>query len=215
VLLPAGFDPEEAHTLIVALHGIGSSARAFGIVGAPIAAQGYIVALPEAAYPVLNDDGQLGFDWWLGYLPDLAMHARAMEPLVLDHLPAVVNDLRQRYRIDRVYPLGFSQGALTAYIAGIYNGDLFDGIIAFGGRIDAAWFQGDTLAAGREVRVLILHGREDKAIRFAEAEHARDLLTANGYDVTFRPFGGGHVVPPDQLGFVMDWIEALASEGEE
>ena len=43
---------------------------------------------------------------------------------------------------------------------------------------------------------------------FSGAERTRDLLIEHGYDVTFRAFEGGHVVPRDELGFVINWIRA-------
>jgi predicted esterase len=104
----------------------------------------------------------------------------------------------------------------------INNSGLFDGIISFGPPgfdgfrgpsrdgtsrpRGSSWFTGNTLAAGSGVRVLLVHGREDPHAPFAVSEHARDTLKDAGYDVTFRPFVGGHTVPKDQLGFVGKWI---------
>lgn len=160
---------------------------------------------------MLDGEGQLAYDWWLYQMPeDLQMHARALLLLVNDHLPAVIRELRQRYEIDRVYLLGFSQGALTAYLAGIHQHDLVDGIIAFGSLTRAEWYSGDALAEGRDVRVLIAHGTADQRVAFSEGERARDLLRQHGYDVTFRAFDGGHIVPLDELELAIDWIETAA-----
>ena len=213
VMLPEDFDPEEPHTLVLALHGYASTAEAFRRVAAPFVENGYVVALPEAAYAVLVD-GRLGYDWWLYQMPEnQAMHFRALQPLVYDHLPAVVNDLRERYRIDAVYVLGFSQGALTAFLLGVYQHALFDGIVGFGGLALAEWYEGDVLAEGRDVRVLIVHGEADAKVAFADGERTRDLFAEHGYDVTFRAFDGGHLVPLDQLDFVADWIRGGTASG--
>jgi predicted esterase len=56
------------------------------------------------------------------------------------------------------------------------------------------------------VPVLIVHGKSDESVPFAMAERTRDLLRANGNDVTFRSFEGGHEVPQDQLVVAVDWI---------
>lgn len=207
VQLPDDFDPMKPHSLILALHGYGSSSEAFQRKTATFAMEGFIVALPEAAYPMLNDNGELGYDWWLYQLPDQMMHKRALSPLIYDHLPAVVKDLQQKYLIDNVYVFGFSQGALTAYLVGIYNHDLFDGIIAFGAGTEADWYEGNTLASGKDTKVLIVQGETDERTPLSWMEQSRDLLINNGYDVTYRTFDGGHIVPGEQINFAIDWIK--------
>jgi phospholipase/carboxylesterase len=211
VILPPDFDSEVPHSLIIALHGYGSSAEAFANHTRPFTRSGYILAVPEAAYAMLDGEGKLVYDWWLYQMPDREeLHQRAIQSLVNDHLPAVIRDLRQRYRIDQVYILGFSQGAMTAYLAGICQPALFDGIVAFGGMTRKEWYPGDTLAQGQHVPVLILHGKSDTRMPFSEGERARDLLMKGGYDVTFRPFSGGHTVPSNEFDFVVAWLRQRA-----
>jgi len=206
VLLPADFDPEQAHTLIVALHGYGSSAEAFGRVGHRLADAGFIVALPEAAYPMLVGQ-KLGYDWFLYHQGDDALQLRAGKLEAEDHLPAVVTDLRRRYRVDDVYVLGFSQGAIVAVVTGVNNNGLFDGIITFGlPAFDTAWFRDHALRTGRDLRILLVHGDQDQRAPIEYAQQARDTFRTAGYDVTFRTFSGGHSVPNDELAFVQRWV---------
>jgi len=206
VLTPSDFDGKRAHTLIVALHGYGSSAEAFARVGRRLADAGLIVAIPEASYPFLVNE-KLGYDWFLLHEGDDAMQLRAGMLEAADHLPGVVTDLRRRYRIDRVYVLGFSQGAIMAVVVGANHSGLFDGIITFGlPAFDTAWFLDDTLNTSCDLKVLIIHGTQDQRAPIAASERARDTLRAAGYDVTFRTFPGGHSVPNDQLEFVQTWL---------
>lgn len=211
VILPSEFHAEHAHTLIVALHGYGSSAEAFSRVGRKLADAGCIVALPEAPYPMLVN-GKLGYDWFLYHRGDDALQLRAGKLGATDHLPGVVTDLRRRYRIDDVYVLGFSQGAIGAFVTGLNNCGLFEGIVTFGlPAFDTAWFLDNTLSTARDLRILIIHGDQDERAPIDYSQKARDTLREAGYDVTLRTFSGGHSVPNDELDFVKTWVQ---QEGE-
>lgn len=206
LFFPDGFDAGEPRTLIVALHGYGSSAEAFSRVGEQLAAAGFLVAVPQAPYAFVTE-GRLGFDWTLHHLDDDVLSDRATLPLVWQFLPALVRDLGERYSVDRVYALGFSQGAVLAMATSINNHDVFDGVVSFGlPDFRPGWFPGDAFAAGREVDVLLVHGDADDRVPFAVSEAARDRLVAAGYDVTLYSFSGGHSVPDEQLARVAQWI---------
>jgi predicted esterase len=212
VFFPPEFEAKRARTLIVALHGIGGTAEEFHRIAEAFAAEGFMVAVAQAAYPMLTQ-GKIGYDWSLLHRGDFALIKRATELASSNQLPTVVTDLRKRYRIDRVYILGFSQGALLAMVTGLYNSGLFDGVVSFGPpAFDTSWFTGNILAASSGVRILLVHGQEDQSARFAVSEHARDSLKDAGYDVTFRPFAGGHTVPNDQLDFVVKWMRNINPE---
>jgi phospholipase/carboxylesterase len=208
VILPPQYDPAEPHTLVVALHGYGSTAEAFRRSTKPFTEAGFVVALPEASYAVTTEDGELGYDWWLYQYPeDEKLHFRAASLLVGTSLPALVEDLCGSYGADHVYLFGFSQGALTSFMLGLTKPDLVDGIIAFGGMASADWYPGDTLENASGVPVLMVQGTSDERIPLAWAKSTVELLQANGNEVTFRTFEGGHLVPPGQVQASVTWIK--------
>ena len=205
---PDDFDATRPHALIVALHGYGSSAEAFGRVAEKLVGNGFIVAVPQAPYAFLID-GRLGFDWTLFHIGDDTLADRAALPLIREYLPTVVRDISARYPIDDVYVLGFSQGAVMALATAIVNHDLYAGAISFGlPDYRPGWLPEGALASGHDVEILLLHGRQDDRAPFAASEAARDHLSAAGYDVTLRGFNGGHTVPDVQLDYVSRWIRA-------
>jgi len=211
MILPPGFVAEQAHTLIIALHGYGSSSEGFQRVGERLAEAGYLVALPETTYPFLTEEGKLGFDWGLYHTGDPELDQRAFELLVTQYMPEAVRAIKERYAIEDTYLLGFSQGAIAAVLSGIYTNEAFDGVISFGlGGYDPAWFEIPVLAApltsGTHLSVLLIHGEADERVPLAVSELARDHLVGAGYDVTLRTFRGGHTVPNDQLDFVARWL---------
>jgi phospholipase/carboxylesterase len=57
------------------------------------------------------------------------------------------------------------------------------------------------------LRVVQSHGRQDPLLPFSMAERLRDLLLANGLEVQWIPFNGGHGIPPAAI----EGIEGLLS----
>lgn len=211
MILPSGFAPQEPHTLIVVLHGYGSSAERFRRVGERLAAAGFLVALPEATNAFMTEGGELGFDWGLYHTGDPALDRRAFELLITEYMSDVVNAARERYAVERTYVLGFSQGAIAAVLSGIYLNAALDGVISFGlGGYEPAWFEDPKLASpltsGHHLSVLLIHGDEDERVPSAVSERARDHLAGEGYEVMLHHFHGGHTVPDDQVDFVAEWL---------
>lgn len=89
---------------------------------------------------------------------------------------------------------GFSDGASYALAVGRANGDLFRTVIAYspGGLLPVAPIGSPHL--------VITHGRTDPVLPFRNtSEVIVPWLQANGYDVQFDAFDGGHVVPRQAL----------------
>jgi len=91
-------------------------------------------------------------------------------------------------------------------LSGIHHHNKVDGMIIFSSVVDEDWLGFDDIKDGKEVRTLIIQGESDKAVPIKFAEAGRDLLIKNGYDVTYKKFDGGHIVPMHLLSFVIDWI---------
>jgi phospholipase/carboxylesterase len=87
---------------------------------------------------------------------------------------------------------GFSDGASYALSVGLTNGELFRHILAF-----SPGFAAPTQTTGKP-RIFISHGDKDEVLPVERCGRrlAREL-SRSGYDVDYREFAGGHVVPPD------------------
>jgi predicted esterase len=88
---------------------------------------------------------------------------------------------------------GLSDGASFALSLGLANGDLFGEVMSF-----SAGFFHVPVRVGRP-RIFLSHGHRDAIIDFRIGRQIADRLIESGYDVTFRPFEGGHGIPPDGL----------------
>jgi len=93
-----------------------------------------------------------------------------------------------RYAVDpdRLGIGGFSDGASYALSLGLTNGDLFEKV-------------------GRPP-VFISHGDDDTVLPVACSQRLAPRLRAEGYDVTYAEFSGGHVVPVGTAGQAVEWL---------
>ena len=215
VMLPDNYDPDKPHTLVIGLHGFGSTAENFMGLGPAFTEAGMIYAVPEAAYPYFRRDGTRGFEWFLYDISVYVMLERdatdleiaAMRVTTEKQMAVVISDLKEKYNIGEVYVSGFSQGGIIAYLTGIHHHDKVDGIIIYGSVVDEDWMGDDDISKAKDVRTLILQGDQDKAVPPPYAEASRDIMIRNGNDVTYKTFDGGHVVPMHLLGDVVEWIK--------
>lgn len=177
---PAG----DAVPLLVLLHGAGGTAG-----------QAMALALdrPEAAGAVLLAPQSRSATWdVIGGVwgPDVRFVGQAMA-----HVAA-------RARIDpaRVLLGGFSDGASYALSLGLTNGRLFRAILAF-----SPGFAVPSRAEGQP-GIFISHGTADPVLPIERCSRSLvPRLRAAGYEVRYREFAGGHVVPSDLAAEALAW----------
>ena len=93
-----------------------------------------------------------------------------------------------------------SDGGSYALSLGVANGDLAEAVLAFS--------PGFVAAPGRygRPRFWISHGTQDRVLPVDRCGRrvARDLQ-AEGYEVRYEEFAGGHVVTPELVTASIDW----------
>jgi predicted esterase len=158
------------------LHGAGGSAtQVLPMVRDAAERHGVLVLAPDArdaTWDVIRG----------GYGPDVAF------------VDLALGQVFATYAIDpgRIAVGGFSDGASYALSLGLGNGGLLGHVLAFS----------PGFAAPAEVhgtpRIFLSHGRADKVLPIERCGRrlARELRRA-GYDLDYREFAGGHLMPPD------------------
>jgi phospholipase/carboxylesterase len=206
IQLPRSYDKEKSYPLVVGLHGYSGNPEVFmeyswEYFGQPE----FIYATPQAPYPLILGP-ELGYSWAVRGSGDKELYDKA-RIMSETYITRVVQDLGERYNIDEVYLLGYSQGAFFAYNSGIKNHHLFKGLICFSGWLDTDWIKEKSIKAAKDLRVFIAHGTKDRSVKYEEGIKAKDVLTSYGYDVTFRDFEGGHTVPEEVVKQAVEWME--------
>jgi phospholipase/carboxylesterase len=176
--IPRSLPADRPAPLLVMLHGArGSAARVLPIVADAAEAHGVIVLAPDSrdgTWDVIRDD----------FGEDVAFLDRA---------------LAETFRACAIDPAriaigGFSDGASYALSLGLLNGGLFGNIIAFSPGFALP------VRTGNAPAIFISHGREDPVLPIERCGRRIAVrLRALGYDVQYREFVGGHVVPADMV----------------
>lgn len=176
--MPRGVDQARPAPLIIALHGAGGvAAQVIDFLADTAEATGTLILAPDSR-------GRT-WDVILGaYGPDIAFIDAALERIFV----------RQAVDPERVAVSGFSDGASYALSVGLTNGDLFGDVLAF-----SPGFMVPARQVGRP-RVFISHGTHDEVLPIDRcSRRIAPALRRAGYDVDYREFDGGHVVPPDMV----------------
>jgi phospholipase/carboxylesterase len=186
--VPPTYHAERPPPLVVLLHGAGEDARdGLALLRAQADGAGLILLAPSSRE----------YTWDViavrRYGPDITAIDRALEWAL------------SRYAVDpsRVAVGGYSDGASYALSLGIANGDLFTHVLAFS--------PGFVAPAGREgsPRIFVSHGTRDRWLPIDRCSRVIvPRLERAGYDVRYREFEGGHVVPPEIALEAVGWFVA-------
>ncbi|MFC1786343.1 alpha/beta hydrolase [Candidatus Neomarinimicrobiota bacterium] len=213
IRLPKNFNPADTHTLVIGLHGGGSTPEAFIKIWDKIKDVDFIYAAPQGPYSILFDE--LGNEWSLWSSSDLNIREQAAN-LIGDYIADLVKELKELYKINDIYLSGFSQGAVFTYVAGFKNHQLYKGIIIFSGpgifkplgdeEFAPNWLEEKYLEPAKKLRVFIAHGTKDQRVEYELGLKSKEVLTSYGYDVSFHSFDGGHTIDPEILKQTLEWI---------
>ncbi|MGY1749297.1 alpha/beta hydrolase [Modestobacter sp. SYSU DS0511] len=168
--------------LLVFCHGAGGTAAdALALVGDLATARGVVVVAPSSAAST-----------W-----DLIAGGLGRDVATID---AALAQVLARTAVDRVAIGGFSDGASYALSLGIANGDLAEAVLAF-----SPGFAAPPGRFGRP-RFWVAHGTDDRVLPVARCgRRVAAELAADGYEVTYDEFAGGHVVTPGLVSGALGW----------
>jgi phospholipase/carboxylesterase len=188
LFVPAGYDPDRPAPLMLLLHGAGGHAHD----GLRV-----LLHLADAAGLVLVAPASHAATWDIiagrRYGPDRDLVDRALTH-AFEHV--AVDE-------DRIGIGGFSDGASYALSLGLGNGDLFTHVLAF-----SPGFIGPGRRHGRP-RVFVSHGTRDAVLPIDPCSRGiARRLRAEGADLTYREFDGGHTIPPVIVDEAVGWFAA-------
>ena len=193
--------------LVIFLHGFGSNEEdLFGLKDALPPTWTYLSA--RAPMPV---DAR-GYRWFAkkpgdgdydGETADLQRSARLIEEFVTQATA------KYHTRSDRVFLVGFSQGAIMSYEVGLRKPTLVRGIAALSGSVLPvlkAELKPDAALSG--LAIFIGHGTLDQALAYASATRANEALVGVGLKPEFHGYMGmPHTISEAEVQDLKAWLE--------
>jgi phospholipase/carboxylesterase len=199
-------EDERGGTAVVVLHGWGAPGDDLVPLAQALARPGVRFFVPAAPLPEMGG----GRAWWHLDPNVRPPHASTDRPAPgFQPTPAVVAaraavqgliaTVVDRHAPATVALVGFSQGAMLSIDVALSGAPGVDLVVAMSGVLLIDSVTGLTGPHPSKPRFLLSHGRRDPVVAFSGGERARDLLEKHGFSVTWRPFDGGHEIPPPVL----------------
>jgi phospholipase/carboxylesterase len=185
VYVPASYTASAPAPMVLLLHGAGGTAANFVTPFVPVADEtGQILLAVDSRKVTWDGVGSRHFGPDIAFL-DLALH-----------------DTFAKYAVDpqRLAVGGFSDGATMSLALGLANGDLFTRVMV--------WSAGGVISRERRGHpaFFVTHGTYDPVISVRVCQDdTLPALRRDGYDVTYREFPGGHMLPDDLRRDAMVW----------
>lgn len=185
---PSHIDPTKTYPALFVLHGMGSNEHDLLPLIENLADQFVIFSLRGA---ISQPPGYAFFTIEGFGKPHRRVFEEAMTKLT-DFLDYAVST----YSIDteRVYFMGFSQGAISSMSLSTRIPDRMRGVIALSGYVPEFIQQGEALPGSQNVHYFISHGQQDPVLPHQWGEAARDFFSSRGAEVTFKSYTDGHFV---------------------
>jgi phospholipase/carboxylesterase len=205
VQLPA--EKTKTIPVIILLHGFGSDEKdLFGLKN--FFPKNYLIISARAPYTVASG----GYQWYEGTVINGRRDGKkdqldSSRKLIAAFIPQII----KKYKADakNVYLIGFSQGAIMSYEAGLTHPESVKGIAILSGMLfNSVKPLIQASPALQRLRIFIAHGTADPRIPFAEGKAANDYLKALGLKTEFHPYDGmGHQINKEVLNDVLSWLK--------
>ena len=104
---------------------------------------------------------------------------------------------------EKVYLMGFSQGAMLSYAVGLATKNI-KGIAALSGYLDPRVVKQTNTSISS---IYVSHGTEDMVVPFAWAEQSVEALKEYGLSPHFHTYPQGHGINQDNLISIIQWLQ--------
>jgi len=105
---------------------------------------------------------------------------------------------------------GFSQGAVIALTAGLTYPERLGGIMALSGFLPhPEGVLPRASLANKDIPIFIAHGRQDGILPFGLGEKTAQLLSGEGYPVSWHAYDMAHSVCIEEMGDIGRWVEGV------
>jgi phospholipase/carboxylesterase len=153
----------------------------------------------------------MGYAWYYLYgVPGNLRADEASREHSLEVLTKFVSSLSERSGTDpqRLYLMGFSQGAVMSMALALTAPQLVAGVIGISGYLDenvTARVQPDTLS---HLDMLVMHGTYDDLLPVSLGRRLHSYLEGLPLRVTYQEYPIGHSIHPNALPLIQHWLDA-------
>lgn len=200
--------------IIVLLHGYGSNEQdLFGLRNAFPA--NYIIVSARAPLAM----SQNGFQWYELTMTNGKREGNAAQIEQSTRLVGkFVNELVKKYNadVDNVFVMGFSQGAIMSYMAGLTKAARIKGVGILSGKIHATTRETIAKTPHYDLRLFVAHGTNDQVIPYEEGKDAADYVKSLGYKPEVHTYSGmGHNISNEEVQDLGTWVRnnTVSAEG--
>ena len=114
---------------------------------------------------------------------------------------------------DRVYMVGFSQGASISIYCGLTHPELFHGIVSLCGLIRPHGFSSEIDKDKiHGLNLFMANGTEDDLIPIELGRKSRKYLESVGVKPVYREYPAGHTISTDCLQEMLKWLNGLTED---
>lgn len=203
--------------VVLALHGYSESGARLRERLLALETGRFAVIYPDGPFPLevreAGEPARVGHAWYQ-YTGDQDAFRNALA-FARDYLERVLEKAAREHPLDRskVALLGYSQGGYVAGSAALLQPSRFQALIAIATRIKLELVEDPE--AARELRVLVVHGRRDRAIAFERQMEMVKRLREAGVSVEVLPHEGGHGLKSGLAGDIRRFLDCALGAGEE
>jgi predicted esterase len=193
--------------LIVYLHGFDQNLEAFQTQMKKLLKLKAYHLFIQGPYVNLGNNefrGKWGYSWYI-YNGKQGSFKKSLE-YSSEFIQGVIDGLAPHLKINRLCILGYSMGA---YLGGYFAFSRYkhtNDLVMAGGRLKTEFLKSQ-LKKGKHIRVLSVHGRNDKTVSSEAQEIEINKLADYGISATSVIHSGGHSLKSAQINSIIDWME--------
>lgn len=191
--------------VVIFMHGYGSNEQdLFELKN--FLPKNFMVVSVRAPYPAGNG----GYQWFeIGALNNRSGSKQLAESRSL--VTKFITQVTTKYKADakQVYLIGFSQGAMMCFAAGLTNATKVRGIAPLSGKMYPSLKNELKMSPElKQMKIFIAHGTADDRISFADGKAASNNLVSIGLKPEFHEYTGmGHTITNDVVKDLVKWIQ--------
>lgn len=122
-----------------------------------------------------------------------------------------IGEASEAYGTDpqRVYLMGFSQGAIMSTNLALTQPELVAGAVLHSGRILKETLPNIVPAERlKNLAFLLIHGLQDEVLSIEHGRKSREILEQLPVELTYREYNISHTITPESLTQAKDWLSA-------